>query len=197
MTRWIVSISGSRRLAGSLAALGIALSLLTVVVKADPPTTAEASVSPDVPPIDFKPISYFNDRCGSCHGNYGSFWGEGFVRDLKDAELRTVVKEMAEGPAQAPLEDQPLAALVAYHRSLTDGSPYLILTRREGSQLAGEVTPGATVVIQSGDQTIPARVDQHSWAVTLDATDGDWTLIASKDGKITHLRAAEWHSHRR
>lgn len=194
MRRCTASTVVRRRFAAATAALGIA-SVLLIAVRANPPTTTEAPASHNVPPIDFKPIGYFNDRCGSCHGDYGSFWGDDFVRDLDDAALRAVVKEMAEGPAQAPLEDQPLAALVAYHRSLADGAPYLILTQHGNDQIAGEVTPGATVVIQSGNQTIPANVDQHSWSATVQEMADGWSITATKDGKTTRLRADEWHSH--
>lgn len=102
---------------------------------------------------------------------------------------------MAEGPAQTPLDPQPLGALVAYHRSLADGTPFILISRRDGDQLAGEVTPGATVVAHSGNRTITATVDGHTWTLTLDDTDSEWTIVATKDQQTTRLPVTSWHSH--
>lgn len=182
------------RMAGPMAALSIAA--LFVVAGTAQTRPAETSPPPaEIPPVDFKPIGYFNDRCGSCHGNYGSFWGEGFAKHLDDAALRNVVKEMADGPAQAPLDDQPLAALVAYHRSLVDGAPFLIVTHRTDSSLHGEVTPGSTVVIEQDNHQIPAKVVGHTWTAALDNPNAPATITANHNEKTTHLPAGAWHSH--
>lgn len=179
---------------GPIAALCIAAIFVVAVTAQTRP--AENNPTPQkVPPVDFKPIGYFNDRCGSCHGDYGSFWGDGFARDLDDTELRSIVKEMADGPAQAPLDDQSLAALVAYHRSLVNGAPFLILTHHEGNTLRGEVTPGSSVVIEQENQKVSAKVDGHTWTATLRNHNAPSTITATNKDKTTRLHPDAWHSH--
>ena len=179
----------------ALAASMVIAAGLAAIVTAQPPATAPATAPAEAQPIAFQPIGYFNDRCGSCHGNYGAFWGEGFARHLDDAALREMVREMTEGPAQAPLDPQPLGALIAYHRSLADGTPFILISRRDGGVLAGEVTPGATVIARSGERTIAATVDGHSWTLTLDEIDSDWTIVATRGQQTTRLPVTSWHSH--
>jgi hypothetical protein len=136
--------------------------------------------------LDFarRPITYFNQECGSCHGNYGSFWGEGFAAAYDDAGLREVVEEMAAGPAQAPLEGQALDVQVAYHRSLVDGKPFVtIFTSGEG--LAGEVTPGSEVVLIVDGREQPATVEKHAWrSESKTAT----AVRVKKDQNVTELK---------
>jgi len=178
--------------------LAVVLAETPVREDAQPPATTAPAEAPAAERRAFAPIAYFNDRCGGCHGNYGSFWGQGFAAHLDDRSLTEMVREMAEGPAQAPLEDQPLAALVAYNRSLADGLPFVIVTARRDGTLRGEVTPGSQVVIELPDRKIAAQVEDHTWTVAVDPLppeDAQATIVATRDGKTTRLPWRQWHSH--
>ncbi len=142
------------------------------------PTTSPAAPRPVA--LDFKPIAHFQAHCANCHGNYGSFYGDGFAADLSDADLQQTVKEMCAGPGQAPLKGEELAAEVAYHRSLARGTPFVIVTKRAGGQIEGEVTDGATV--QVGGK--PATVEGTTFRA---AAPPDAPVVASKGGKSTTL----------
>lgn len=130
-----------------------------------------------------RPITYFNDKCGKCHGNYGSYWLEGVIAGLDEKKLREVVDEMAAGPAQAPLEGAALEAQVAYHRSLADERPF-ITAYLEKDALAGEVTPGSRVILVMDGREVPATVEEHRWqSQARDAS----SIRVQKDGKNTEL----------
>lgn len=160
-------------------------------------TAAPGPADEEVPspsPETLRPITYFNDKCANCHGNYGSFWGEGFAAELSDAELHEIVEEMAAGPAQAPLDEAALAVQTAYHRSLVDGRPFIVAWR-EGETWRGEVTPKAKVRAGSAE----ADVKGHAWTFDGDVDEltvllGDATTTLSLDEKQRH---GVWYSHRK
>ena len=156
------------------------------------PAASEAPADeahPPVQPLGFAPMSYFEDKCARCHGSYGSFYGDSFGKNLSDDELQKVVREMAEGPAMAPLEPAQLDLETAYHRSLVDGRPFLVVTEEDekSSTLKGETTPGATVEVEAGAHAVAATVDEHQWSVTLPKTGTDWTKlqVTAKKGDAT------------
>ena len=130
-----------------------------------------------------RPISYFNDNCGKCHGSYGTYWLGGVLAGLGEQKLREEVDLMAAGPARAPLEGLALEAQVAYHRSLVDGRPFVTVFR-EPSGLAGEVTPGSRVLLMSSGREQEAEVTEHRWSSSLrDAT----AVRVVRDGATTEL----------
>jgi hypothetical protein len=114
-----------------------------------------------IKPLDVGPISYFEDSCARCHGAFGDLYALPFV--TPDEELPRVIEEMAAGPAQAPLEGAPLAALIDYHRSMRDGLPFAALVGREGEHLVFEVTPDAALEVDGGAAT---RVGPYLWRVS-------------------------------
>lgn len=122
------------------------------------------------------PITYFNANCSSCHGNYGSYWGEGFAAELSEEELHAVVDEMAAGPAFAPLEGRALEAQTAYNRSLAAGAEkgLFVVAIVQGATVTGEVTPEATVTVVTGAGDVKATVDGHTWAAEV----GEATVTA-------------------
>jgi cytochrome c553 len=130
---------------------------------------------------NFAPLDYFNTSCARCHGDYGSFYGETFGKTLSDEKMLEVVKEMAEGPAQAPLEEKNLKVLVAYHTALRDGKPFLHVVSSTksttGWKLNGEATPNST--LRWNQQTIELK--GHKWELELPAN-GPFLLQASKNG---------------
>lgn len=145
-----------------------------------------SQAAPNEEQLDFarRPITYFNQECGACHGNYGSFWGEGFAAAYDDAGLRKVVDEMAAGPAQMPLEGLALDVQVAYHRSLVDGKPFVTVFTDKGA-LAGEVTPGSEVVLVVDGKEQRAAVEKHVWRSQAQAA----TAVRVKKGKqVTEVK---------
>lgn len=150
----------------------------------------------------FAPLDYFADNCARCHGGYGSFYGANFAKNLDDAKLAQVVKEMCEGPAQAPLEGKNLEALTAFHRGLRDGAPFVWVKGQNGSALdgtlQGEVSPGAQVELRVENRvvktTIPAKIEGHKWSVPLTQAltqplSEVFEIRATLNGKTTVVKA--------
>jgi cytochrome c553 len=127
---------------------------------------------------NFAPLDYFNTSCARCHGDYGSFYGDTFGKNLSDARMLEVVKEMAEGPAQAPLEEKNLKVLVAYHTALRDGKPFLHVVSTgktaTGWIIRGEATPGSTLLWNEHN----IEMKGHKWELELPAN-GPFVLRVS------------------
>lgn len=115
----------------------------------------------------FAPLDYFEDKCARCHGEYGSFYGDDFGKNLSDPQLHEAVDAMANGPAQAPLETRDLEVLVAYHRALRDKKPFLVLVdvKTENGERVwrGEVSPDASLTANGA----PVTLDKHRFEVKL------------------------------
>ena len=168
------ALPAARRFRGRRAtmALLIVLACSLALSAAQPPAATQPKVAATQPAggtaeqLEFarRPISYFNQSCANCHGDYGSFWGEGFAADLKGGRLREVVREMAAGPAFAPLEEWALEVQTAYHRSLVDGKPFVTVYVDKSGNLAGEVTPGSTVFLVIDNRQVKAMVAGHTWS---------------------------------
>lgn len=122
-------------------------------------------------PLADSPIAYFEDHCARCHGPHGSFYGEAFARVESDRQMHGVVLEMVQGPANAPIDEPSLFALVAFHRSLRDGTPFGVVTSWDAGAMAGEMTPGTTVSVVAGERVIQAEMDEATWRVEARETD--------------------------
>lgn len=161
------------------------------------PTTAAPSSQPVA--LSDGPISYFQDRCARCHGPYGSGYLPDSQLRLDDVALRNIIRDMAAGPAMAPIEGPDLDAQVGFHRSLLDARPFLAIVKRDAGSLEGEVSPGSRVVLKAGDQTIEAKVTDHTWSVALGSLKPEQlrgaTLIGTRGERRTDLPAAESFSH--
>lgn len=159
----------------------------SVVAKQPEPRPATEPSAPS-----FKPIAYFQDKCARCHGPYGMFYGDEFGKSLNDAELRHKVHDMVFGAAQSSLSEAEVNVLTAYHRSMVQGSPFLIVTSA-GPQASGEATSGATLEIQNGDERIPVELIEHSWTANVSADASSMTISAILNGVRTTipLRAGE------
>lgn len=114
--------------------------------------------------LDFQPLAYFDQHCSRCHGPFGSFYGKEFARDLSPAALQQKVAEMAAGPGGAPLSGDSLAALVAFHQSLSTQQPFIVVTKSDDDSLSGEVTPNVPLRISCGDQSTVLPVKGYQWA---------------------------------
>ena len=136
----------------------------------------------------FAPLAYFNANCARCHGEYGAFYGEGFAKGLDDAALRNVVKEMVDGPAQAPLAPAELDAVTSWHRSMRDKKPFVVIVKSAktdaGWQLEGEISPGATLQINGA----AVEVKGSNWTTIAGA--GPLKLRAQKGDAVTELDAS-------
>ena len=140
-------------------------------------------------PLGHAPLEYFAAKCARCHGPFGSFYGEDFGRNRSDAALHKVVKEMAEGPAGAPLAGRELDAQVAFHRALLAKEPFVAWTGQSGGEIAGEVSPDTTVSARVKGVEVPAKVDDTRWRLTLPAgtAASDVTVVARSDATSTTL----------
>lgn len=136
----------------------------------------------------FAPLAYFNENCARCHGEYGSFYGDGFAKNLDDAALQGVVAAMANGPAQAPLAPADLEVVTAWHRAFRDGKPFVAIVKSEKAtanwKLSGEISPGATLQING----IDVKVDGSNWTATVGAK--PLKLRACKGEAVTELDAS-------
>lgn len=153
---------------------------------------------------EYAPISYFESNCARCHGAYGSFYGEGFGKNLTDSKLRQVVHDMAAGPGNAPVTEPQLDALTAYHRSMIDGKPFLIINAADEAQdgsrtLKGETTPESQISLRWEGGTATAAVQDFTWSAKL-PVNIDWSkveVVARKGEAQTVLNLGESeYSHR-
>lgn len=136
-----------------------------------PPSTEEsvvhttaASSSPPTP-SGFGPLSYFQQACSRCHGPNGANYGDTFGADLSDTDLHQMVEDMAAGPGGKPLEGESLNAQVAFHRSLVDRHPFVIVTHFDQRNLQGETIPGAMIQITVNGKSYDATVSGHRWTI--------------------------------
>jgi hypothetical protein len=98
-------------------ALGMGLALATsalfrsVAADGATPATLVPATTIGVPKSTaFGALDYFQAKCARCHGDYGLFYGETFGKNLDDTKMHAVVRDMAAGPAQAPLETKNLSS---------------------------------------------------------------------------------------
>ena len=176
---------------------------LLVVLAAAPFCAAVFGVAQEAQPApeEFQAITYFEDRCARCHGAYGGNYDTAHMAQSSDEKLRQVIRDMAEGPGQAPLDDRQLDAETAFHRSLLDGKPFVsfnaMMRSDEKTILSGEVTPEATVQIRLDQTTIAATVDEHTWQATLPANFdvAHAFVVAAKGDAKTELSLMQPHSH--
>lgn len=144
----------------------------------------------EIAATNFAPLDYFSTSCARCHGEYGSFYGDTFGKNLNDAKMLEVVKEMADGPAQAPLTPPNLKVMVAYHTALRDGKPFLCVVSSEktatGWKLSGEVSPDSTLLWNEKN----IEVKGHKWELEVPAN-GPFILRATKKEVFQEINLLE------
>ncbi len=163
---------------------------------ADPPATAPATATtrPAAGTTSgFAPIAYYEEFCSRCHGQFGTGYLSDMGKRLTDDALRQVIKDMAEGPAAAPLDDAQLAAEVAYHRSFIAGTPFVARVTVTNGEQSGEVTAGSTLSAEVNGKLAPAAVDGHTWKLPSSAASP--RLIVERDGQRTTLESGVSFSH--
>jgi hypothetical protein len=146
-----------------------------------------------MPALAFAAMDYYDTSCARCHGPEGSAYGPSLGRDLDDKGLIKVVRDMADGPAQAHLEEPDVLTETAFHRALMLGTPYLSVTSIKGDEWSGEVMVDAKVTVTFHGKTITAKVTDWNWTATLPPnTDrAAVTITATLAGKTTTLHPAE------
>ncbi len=141
----------------------------------------------------FKPLDYFQNNCARCHGDYGTAYGSEFAKNITDEQLQTFVRDMAEGPAQAPLGDADLASETDFHRALRDGRPFGAAVTWKDGVLSGEATPGSLITLEIEGQTQNIPLKGNSWSVKVPSPLSWKTakLRLSRVGKETVIPLAE------
>lgn len=144
-------------------------------------------------PLGFGPISYFEDHCANCHGSMGSDYGDKFGAGLSDAKLAQVVKEMCDGPGNAPLEGEELKAEIAFHRSLAKHQPFVSWTETKANKLIGEAPPGSKVWVVTASGQTSATLEEARWNAEMPASSdlSSAAVHVSKDGSTTVLSLGE------
>lgn len=155
----------------------------------------------DAHPLRRGPIAHFEKHCARCHGSGGAFYGDNFAKEMTDAQLHGMVQQMTEGPGWVPLAGRNLESLVAYHRSLALGEPFLAWLGASGGVLQGEVTPGSRVEVRFHEERFPATVQGYEWYATVPATlaiSGGVRVVAQRDGALTDIELGQTaFSHRK
>lgn len=120
----------------------------------------------------------------------GSNYGKTFGAGRNEKQLFRSVKEMCDGPGNAPLEGEELLALVAFHRALAKKQLFISWTSAEGGKLTGEVSPGTRVTLKVGDQQTTAIVKNERWIIKLPrgVSAAQAEINASNQGRRTTLR---------
>jgi hypothetical protein len=136
------------------------------------------------------PVTTFERACARCHGSEGSFYGRDFAR-LTEADLRKYVLDMMEGPGQLDPSPAAVAAMVAYHRAIAAGEPFLCVTEyRPGGRvtptLAGEASPEASVQLVKGEREKRLVVSQEGRWVEPEPPRAPFVLRA----KLRHAHSA-------
>lgn len=158
--------------------LGLALFPLGVLsAQTPPPVYQRVAPTPEKAPVaraetapGFAPLAYFDAHCARCHGPNGSFYGKNFGKNLKDdAALKQIVKEMCEGPGNAPLSEISLEILTDFHRALRDDLPFLIVVAQNAKTLSGESSPDAKISLESGAKSVAAVQKGNDWKVEIPA----------------------------
>jgi mono/diheme cytochrome c family protein len=179
------------------------------------PTVHDAPAAEDAPaaqnpgdastryaPLGLEPMKYFAQSCERCHGPHGAFYGAEFGKNLSDEKLRQFVHDMAEGPAGAPLKGEALEAQVAYHRSLVQKTPFVVVTKLSNETLRGEATPNARISVcwQNGAtrNEVQATRDGDNWSAKLPSNiDMKTVQISAQMGEVkTVIKLADEYSHR-
>lgn len=172
------------------AAAGIGAAILLTAIAFAAPEPTPKPVAP-APPLAHGPIATYDAACARCHGPNGSFYSPTLGKGKTDAQLRQVIREMAEGPSQIPaLPPVELEAQTAYHRALIKGEPFLAVTVRTETRIEGEVTSGSTVTVSSGGKIAAAKIDGSHWSAPLAAKSAAPTVTARLGKTTTTLDTA-------
>lgn len=144
-------------------------------------------------PLELSPSKYFSEKCARCHGPNGSFYGPDFGKGKSQAQLTKVIKEMAAGPAGAPLAGANLRALVALHTSWIAKAPYVAWLAASKAELSGEKTPASKLQALLGTRKLDISVTDAAWTLKLPARADlrKLRIIAGLGGRTSTLRPSK------
>lgn len=146
--------------------------LVPVVPSSEKTAPAEGQVE------SFAPLAYFDANCARCHGPNGSFYGKEFGKGLKDdAALKQIVREMCEGPGNAPIDDAKLEILTDFHRALRDDVPFVTIVKQSKAGASGEASPDAKLTLENGGKSLAIQQKGNAWSVNWPA---DFDLKGAK-----------------
>jgi len=167
-------------------ALGVA-AWVGLAISATPEETPSLEAGPMT--TGFRPLDYFQNQCARCHGDYGAAYGKEFGKNLDDKQLEGFVRDMAEGPAQAPLGDADLVVETGFQRALRDGQPFGVVVAWKNGVLSGEATPGSKVSLSVEGRSIEIPLEGDSWKVSVPTGTAWKTALVHirKDGKETAI----------
>ncbi len=178
--------------------LPIVVGMMLLLTAAVPREVASAAAAETEPGESIAPITFFNANCASCHGKYGSFWGEGFAADYGRAELAGVVREMTEGPGFAPIDGAEFDAQVAYNAAMStagrEQGPFLFVERFSDG-LRGEVFPGSKVTVHVDGAEHEANVEGHTWRLVDAATATRVTAVLDESKTVLDVTKKVVWSH--
>ena len=122
--------------------------------------------------LTFRPISYYQESCARCHGEYGNAYAPGINARYDDDGLAKIIALMANELAMATIDPAQTAVQVALHRTMENPQPFvsvhLLEPQPDGSaKVEGEATPESTLTLVLGDQKQNVTLDKHTWTVTL------------------------------
>ena len=151
---------------------------------------SQEPVKKPVEPLRVAPFEYFTDHCMRCHGENGMNYATDFANGKTDEALLAVLKSMAAGPGQSPLEKEDLVVQLAYHRAISEKRPFMAWTSVEGQTLSGEVTPNT---ILSCTPELPVTMKEGKWSIELpiNAKPASFALKAHIDKRSASLKFAE------
>jgi hypothetical protein len=123
-----------------------------------PPTTPVFAAPPTSQPVE-GPITYYNNNCNRCHGQVDNAYADSH-NPPKGEALKKIIQEMAEGPAQAPLDEAGLAEQVKLHEAIFGGGPYVWMPLKLVTT-PYETIPGTRIVFatERGDQPVKVTDD--------------------------------------
>lgn len=179
--------------------LVLALGAATVAAFA---SVARSRADGPVKPLRQGAIAYYDDSCARCHGQDGSAYSPKLGDKYSLDQLRKKIDDMANGPGQSALDDEGLAAQVAYHQAIIAKTPFIDWTGLEGSTMTGEATRKSTVTAAIGDTSIPVVFTGIKWtlslpsgtsaaAVTVTARLGDRQAVWSPK-ELPYAKPATW-----
>ena len=155
------------------------------------------------PKTAFAALDYYGNHCARCHGIEGANYDTQSLKKRDDASLHQVIKEMAAGPGQAPLEEEQAKVETAWHRALIENQPFVSVTEivraDDQIQIKGEATSDATILLScitapdapqvlavrdgvTWSAQLPANVDLSTLQVLAERGDVKTTLKLDGDG---------------
>lgn len=130
------------------------------------------------------PLTYFQESCARCHGDYGAFYSQPVGGTRTAAQLEQTIREMAEGPGAAPLAPEGLTRQTELHLALREELPYAVITSLEGGLVRGEALPGTSLALEEGGAGKAIPLTGHSFTFQLRGEAGTTaTLVAERAGK--------------